>query len=327
MQERNISLDYFKLLLALLVITIHLRPYSDSAKNFIGDGIARIAVPCFFVINGYFLASIINNKHKFSSYIKKLTTVYIVWMIVYSGFYIERFFDINSVSDFFEKSIILLTGYWHIWYIAALIMSSLLLYNIKNFNKYALLALSFTLFLFGYFIHLLQIIDVSHLSRPIQQSLSFLYLHKIELIRNFLFMGFPFFFLGYFIKTKENTAFHLKKNVHILLLGLCFVAFLIESHLFTLQTKYLFAVSDDYRLAMFFLCPLLVSFIINHPTIRIDDGYYSKLATAIYFIHPLVIHTLPIKLTNYKYIFIILLISVLYSTVLIHINKKLKIFF
>ena len=48
--ERNIRLDYFRIILSLLVITIHAQ-FLFSENSLIGwlisNGIARIAVPCF----------------------------------------------------------------------------------------------------------------------------------------------------------------------------------------------------------------------------------------------------------------------------------------
>ncbi len=74
--ERNITLDYFKIFLSVLVITIHFHSksadyYSDLATSFICNGIARIAVPCFFIINGFYLYRLKDRK-SIGNYLSKI---------------------------------------------------------------------------------------------------------------------------------------------------------------------------------------------------------------------------------------------------------------
>lgn len=55
------SLDVAKFVCALLVIIIHTRPFtglSDVIDFYLVDVIARIAVPLFFAISGYFFSMV-----------------------------------------------------------------------------------------------------------------------------------------------------------------------------------------------------------------------------------------------------------------------------
>lgn len=57
--ERNILLDYVKIILSILVITIHMQPlfdYGEFRGWIITHGIARVAVPIFFITGGYYIA-------------------------------------------------------------------------------------------------------------------------------------------------------------------------------------------------------------------------------------------------------------------------------
>lgn len=84
--ERNPALDYFKILLSILVITIHIYPLFDKlsfSSWAISGGIARIAVPCFFVFSGYFIASKIDDPKATFKYLKHLLIIYVVWALIY----------------------------------------------------------------------------------------------------------------------------------------------------------------------------------------------------------------------------------------------------
>lgn len=79
---RNITLDYFKMFLCILIITIHIPPLFSEQLNeiygwFIYNGIARTAVPIFFIINGYFLHNKIHRWEIVKKYLSKLTIIYI----------------------------------------------------------------------------------------------------------------------------------------------------------------------------------------------------------------------------------------------------------
>lgn len=318
MQNRNISLDYFKLLLATLVITIHISPTNEILETIIGNGIARLAVPCFFVINGYFLTPLLSDKKRFVAYIKKIIIIYITWMTIYMGFHIEYFFDINSISVLLKKLASLLIGYGHIWYLGSLIPASILLFFLKNINKQIGLLLSFGLFIIGYLVYSSQLIATLNMPSSIQSSLDFLYLHKIDYVKNLFLMGFPFLYIGFYL---YNNSIALKKGTHLILIITFLFALILESMLLSPLSP-----EHDYRLSLLILCPLLISLFTNNPTVIKENGFYSKLASAIYFIHPLIIHLLPHEYGSYRYIFIILIITSVFSIGLIELNKKVKIF-
>jgi len=65
--KRNPALDYLKIVLSILVIAIHITPLAIyDIEHYIRNGIARTAVPVFYIINGYFLYNAIigNNLRK-----------------------------------------------------------------------------------------------------------------------------------------------------------------------------------------------------------------------------------------------------------------------
>jgi surface polysaccharide O-acyltransferase-like enzyme len=127
--ERNITLDYFKLFLSVLVIIIHTPLiFSGNGKELsewlIHDGITRIAVPCFFIINGYFIGEQILDGKFVKKYATRLLFIYIVWTTIYC----VNFYD-ESIRRLF---VFCLTGYLHLWYVVALIAGTVILYFFKK---------------------------------------------------------------------------------------------------------------------------------------------------------------------------------------------------
>lgn len=79
MRFRNISLDILKVFLAMLVVLIHcsfLSDYNHLFSYLIIQGISRIAVPVFFIINGYFFFEVIE-RDSYKLWFKKNIFFYI----------------------------------------------------------------------------------------------------------------------------------------------------------------------------------------------------------------------------------------------------------
>lgn len=100
---RNISIDLLKVLLSFFVMFIHLKllnTYQPEISYFLVNGIFRVAVPTFLVINGYFLFPVIGTE-KFRTQIKKLLILYVAWMIIYAKFWLFNDNPIELIITFF----------------------------------------------------------------------------------------------------------------------------------------------------------------------------------------------------------------------------------
>jgi hypothetical protein len=134
---RNYLLDYYKVLLAIFVIGIHTSPLTEYSKplSFLFNlGIFRIAVPTFFLINGYYSLSALSTSQTLKKYVIRVLILYIFWMTLYFPIYIytHDFSTKNMIWGF----IVLLYGYGHLWYLTALIGGIILLFFLKNrYNK------------------------------------------------------------------------------------------------------------------------------------------------------------------------------------------------
>ena len=300
--ERNITLDCFKIFLSILVITIHLGARlidSHPLWNwFISQGIARIAVPCFFIINGYYLAKKINDFNATKKYILHLLVIYTTWFFLYTLFYTKQFNLVTLLQDF-------LLGSLHLWYVISLICGCILLFVLKKRirNDHILLFFVILLFFTG------------------------IVLEKMKVdVRNGLFIGFPFVFLGYYIKSKESLVSKIKDIYLIPFTLLCCTMLLIES--FFAFRAY---IAHDIYISLIILCPLIFILILKHSIYRPNNNYLmilGSIASAIYFIHPFIIlflSNIEFPYTMIRFV-IVCLLSFISSIFIIYINRYIKIF-
>lgn len=299
--ERNITLDYYKIFLSILVITIHYKIMPNSPlevfyNEILRDGIAKIAVPTFFIINGYFLK--INDYNRVKKYIVRITILYITWSL----FYLPNF-DIGYIRLFLVNIIF---GYYHLWYLLGLIGAVVLLFILKKYihNNNLLLLIGLSLFIIGYIIQLNA--GVTTFSE-----------YKS---RNFLFVGLPFLILGNIIRNADIT---LKNKTGYLLLAASVFLFVVEIYLSKLFMGNLW----DTYLSLFIICPIALLFCINHSKYSSQKSDINHLSSAVYFIHVFVIKIASMLYVPSLYVFpFIVLFSVLLSFLIIYVNKFLRIF-
>lgn len=138
MDKRNEFIDMMRIIGCIMVICIHSNPLTkiSGILNFaVCQIISRIAVPFFFVASGYFFAQKLyskdnNRNEKIKKYILKQINVYLIFSLIYCLFNIFIFktiqFDsIKSILLFIREYLFI--GYYHLWYLNALIISTILL--------------------------------------------------------------------------------------------------------------------------------------------------------------------------------------------------------
>ena len=91
MRKRNQLLDLMKFLLSIFVITIHCQLFKDFQKDlYVGFtmGLARVAVPFFFVSSGYYYAKKVESNKPVRNYILTLLwdILFIQCIIIYFCF-------------------------------------------------------------------------------------------------------------------------------------------------------------------------------------------------------------------------------------------------
>lgn len=138
---RNITIHIVKLVAVVLVIGIHmtepLKEFGEDFNNFFQQGVARMAVPLFFAISGYYLYANILKKGQnyFEKYVKRVSLIAVVWGGIYLICYVPGLMELDQCIPIKLAKIFwnYLFGYYHLWYLTALIIGSFgIWYTAKN---------------------------------------------------------------------------------------------------------------------------------------------------------------------------------------------------
>lgn len=306
--ERNITLDYFKLILAILVVAIH-TPIVPSfyISNTFSNGISRIAVPCFFIINGFYFAYLKNDKKKVLSYLKKLIIIYITWTLIYGGFAIYWGDPIWKI----------IRGFYHLWYLPALIGATIMIYLTRKINLRTVLISAIVIYLSAWIVQRIFI------------EKTLLTVYGEDIFRNFFFDGFPLMFIGYYISLQQkNILTKIGKKALIVIILIGFILLFAEKTY--LDARYFKHFYGDFYVSIIFMCPALFLLILKISKYKKSDGYISKLSSGIYFGHLLIIQIFVVISKDsfpMDYFFIVfVLLSMLLAMGIIKLNNYVKIF-
>lgn len=270
--KRLNNLDVLKAICAFLVICIHI-----SYKGNLGDTITplcRIAVPIFFMITGYFYYKTSKSPLK---QIKKVLILIILANFLYFifGIIINGKVDLPTKEDIFKSLIFNSSPFaFHLWYLNALLYVLVIAYiadklNIRKRMYFLIPVLLVTNIIFGEYAIVLFNKDYD----PIY-------------MRNFLFIGIPYFFIGDLLyKNKENLIkkFSIKKLT--ILIPILVLTTVLEEHILTINK--MDAIGDIYISTTFlaiaiFLFAIQVKQVSNENILAIIGRKYS---TYIYVLH------------------------------------------
>lgn len=215
--NRFFSLDTFKLVACFLVIFIHI-PIGGDLGGIIMP-LSRIAVPFFFMVSGFFIWDRNKNKliSKINVQIKKIfrlvivsNMIYLIWgilkLILKQGdllSYFKNLFSIKKVIALLIFNESPLSG--HLWYVLALLYV-LIIYKYSIKFKYTKLIKNSII--------ILLLIDLAFGKYSL---LIFGREFSYILVRNFLFVGVPYFLIGNIIREcyekKELVRFENKELI------------------------------------------------------------------------------------------------------------------
>ena len=268
--NRNLANDILKLVLAVMVIGLHAGLFFDTsplANQLFVNGIFRIAVPTFFVINGYYLSGAMKNTLGFIAWAKRIVLAYVFWMAIYSPFYIPALGK-TFTSIAYNLSRYFIFGYYHLWYLCGLLYAVGLLFMLRNKSDKTLAVTALALFLAG--------VGIQY----------YLYYARVTLpyylYRHFLFFAFPMVTSGYLLRKGYFSRLSDKQVTNLLLAG--FLLLLVE-----ICIAYIFRVDAsgiDIFLSLTLIGPMLLT-VTNKMKYTVNHDHFSKLSSAIYFLHPL----------------------------------------
>ncbi len=267
----------------------------------LNNGLFRIGVPLFLIINGYFFYSV-RTKDQFAKWLKRLFLLYLFWMVAYIPVWQPKP-DALTLFNIFN-------GYFHLWYIANLLYAAICFWYLKRFNRQVQDAVIVLLFALGLAIQYVGNYILTDDTTFIGNLLDF-----TPLYRNFLFMCLPLFYLGYMINERKIAFSNLALAGALVLL-------LAE---IWLNMRFAGRESFDILLSLVVFCPVVF---VKVRDLDIPSGsrYVSLLSSSIFLTHPLIMYFLQQHLGLSKTPLTLLTIggSLLLSLLVIPISRKLK---
>lgn len=272
---RNLSLDGFKIVMAAMVIGLHagfLRDVDPTAASYFTNCLFRIAVPTFFVINGYYLERQLDGGTL--RWAGRMALLYAVWMALYAPLWWP-----GALHSQAFRTEIALFGFYHLWYLLALLLAGLMVAALRRGggSSRRLAVLGGVTFLGGVAIqyagnfHLVPHEGVDGL------------LNSVHTYRNFLLMGFPFVVMGVLVARHEDRLPRRPLPWAIAALALL-----------TLEWAVNYAVNAqnsvfEVYLSLVLLCPLLFLAVRNWRVMG-RSRTIGLFATAVYLLHVWVLH-------------------------------------
>lgn len=296
-KSRNAAIDYMKYIAAFLVVAIHVSPLQSihGMSDFILTRItARIAVPFFFMVSGYFvLSGSKRHNEKVLRFLRKTCLLYLAAMVLYLpvNYYTGYFYQLKPGTVF--RDIFFDGTFYHLWYLPAVILGVLIcLFLIRLFGEKAAFVITVILYLAGL------PGDSYHGLTKLVPFLEGIYgddgIFKIfSYTRNGIFFAPVFLMAGCMIRSREDAG-HKREDSPAYGIGalLCFVGMLAEG---LLLHKYKWQRHDSMYL---FLLPLMYFFFLwllqrgrgreEGKTAGISRSV-GDMAMVIYIIHPFVL--------------------------------------
>lgn len=297
-KNRYGGLDSLKALCAFMVICIHV-PFIFGPGKYYLD-LTRFAVPCFFMISGFFYPRTIEKKGELKQIIRiaRLCLISFALFLVWTRlFYHISGQDFTYVTDRLTsfnglvKLLVFNNAFvaFHLWYVFAflyVLIISLIACALKL--KKLLFGVSPLLLLTG--------IVLGNYSGPVLGG----YI-TIDLARNAYFFGLPFFCLGWFIaENRDKICSAMSKKLLIILIVVSTATQLLE-HL--LIEKAGFAVTGDIYLTTALCAASVFLFFLMYVK---GDGAMAtigrKYSTGIYLVHPVIIDILGHVISKTQYL-------------------------
>lgn len=154
------ELDYFRLTASFLVIAIHTSPFSsfNNDIDFVFTRIlARIAVPFFLMVTGYFLLPQYlfdrsKDYHPLARFLKKTLILYVIAISIYLPVNLYAG-QLNNISFVTILRLLLFDGtFYHLWYLPASILGVLLItFACRRLSYKQLVVISALLYVIGLF--------------------------------------------------------------------------------------------------------------------------------------------------------------------------------
>ena len=320
--------DISKFILAILVVIIHTKPFSQSINTIISDGVCRLAVPLFFIISSYLLFLKGIKKETIKKYCMRIAKLYIFWfviqipIVIYERFYLSEYGFLET-SLRFLRSIFFTSTFSGSWYLTSSIFCSILLYYLYKlkFFKFStkLFIVSIIAYLFCVFTSSYGNVFVKFFPDFYEKWVDLFFKPSTSIIA-----GIPYFSIGYYYAQNKN-ALNRINYIFFLVVSVLFLfeIIFVESHNFAITT-------DSY----FFLLPTsacIFKIMYNKKITIRNNIFFRNSSTIIFFAHFIIIFILnviskicSINMSNLILFLLVLSISLVTSIGLINLSKDEK---
>lgn len=298
--ESYAGIDFFRVIAAFLVITIHTSPLMDSGETadfILTRVIARAAVPFFFMTSGFFL---IRRYHKdagaLKRFVRKTALIYAAAILLYVPINIYNgYFSMESLLPNMIKDIVFDGTFYHLWYLPASITGAVIAWRlVKRLDGKGAFFVTLLLYLIGVFGDSYYGIAERI---PVFKGFYGLIFEVSDYTRNGIFFAPVFFVLGGMIA--DRKPFSIGKSICGFAVSFCLM--LLEALLLRSQNV------QRHDSMYLFLLPCM--FFLFHAVLRLRGKRMPALRTFslfVYLIHPFVIVILRLfaKLCGLEHILI-----------------------
>lgn len=285
MSERSYSIDILKFVCAVLVVIVHTNFKFQNAVL----PLTRCAVPCFLMISGFLLYS--ENKgigyERLKRNIKHIFHITIwstlLFAVVKEGMsIIHGEFFIPSINQWFNFIIFNDNPFgYHLWYLGAYLYVLVIALVVDKYNMWNSLMCITPLLLFG------DLIFGKYSLLLLNHEYPFIY------VRNFLFVGLPYFIIGVWIKKHKAKLLTVNRKIYAGGVILFSVTSILEK---IILLNIGMSPAREHYLSTTFLAISLFMFVLSFKDVKSSrisllggrDSLY------IYVFHPLFIITLPV---------------------------------
>ena len=271
---RNRRIDLARFVFALLVIVIHSHLFeaeSPVTASLITDGIARIAVPSFFVISGYYFYGSVSRGKSVRKYFRKILLMYAVYEALDLVFFTMAIFpDFPRVNPALFVWRIITQGMGGIyWYIFALVVIEIALIPVWR-KGYTIIPLAA-----GFVLYIWLLLRSSYSFIPLPRLYREGYIDDTVMI---LAKGAFFIAAGGAIHKYEQR---LKSSGALVIAGVLLL--LTESAI--LHLGGLSEDTGDAYISLIFAAPALVLWLLSNPGLRFDTQIPGRMSFHIYMMH------------------------------------------
>lgn len=189
---RNYSVDSLKFICAVLIVFLHVPCRFQSYYL----PVTRCAVPCFFIISGYFLMGENMQERMKKGSIRMFKLMVESSLLFAIVVFVTHHFEIDSIIPSVEKLIdfvLFNDNPWgfHLWYLGAYLYVLLICILIDKYKKWHVA------FMITPILLITDLIMGKYSLLILNREFPFIY------VRNFLFVGLPYFLIGAYIKFKD----------------------------------------------------------------------------------------------------------------------------